>query len=126
MILNVFENIEANDGIGPGVLPRQEFGIQRVLYERMHVRAPGEVAMVTLNTLRLHVNSHHVFAIQEMFREIPYAAADFENPLPQVWERHAPLPVKIIDGEFHPLLISDGVFGCGLDGGLWHGLLCTY
>ncbi len=26
--------------------------------------APGEIAMMTLNALRLHVNSHYVFAIQ--------------------------------------------------------------
>src|ERR1019366_4981177 len=58
----------------------------------------------------LDVNSYHQLAIQKVVCEVAHSAADLKDPAPQLFPGHSGLPIEIIAGQLHPLLILNSVF----------------
>ena len=113
IVADVLQHIETDNRIDIVAPQGDEIGIQHIQLVRYQVRATRKSLRHPIDTGFLDIDGDHQGLLQEMLREVPDAAADLENTVADRGFGHIRLPLKISRRQLHPLLIADGVFGCG-------------
>src|ERR1700694_5599044 len=76
IIADMFQHVQANDGIRPEFFQFQKPGVQHIHNKRMHMGMRSEIHLVDCDALRHEVDSHHLFSVYKVPCKIPHAATD--------------------------------------------------
>lgn len=113
VILDVLEDVEADDAVGRVLFEVVEVGAHGIEEERADIGLVGEAELVFVDAGGFDVNSDDEVAVCNHAGEIADAAANFDHATAEGGHGEFGLPLKIIDSASHTLLVAESVVaGC--------------